>query len=143
MSLLDIFVKDIVSQAKRVVIGVPSGGPGDKATGLHYSIDWYLKESVNNKRSEKHQVVAKIAAEVLAKPELHDFIGTLVEKVATEVVAEGYTKAGLEAEDKAQDENDAKIVTTGKTTKVSVKKPTPRKRATTTKPKKVAAKSSK
>lgn len=142
MSLMDIFVKDITSQAKRVVIGYPSTGPNDKATGLYYSIGYYLKESVNNKRSEKHKVVAKIAAEVLAKPELHEFIGTLVEKVAQEVVAEGYTKSGLETEDIDQAKNDAKIVTTGKTTKVTVKKSTAKK-ATTTKPKKVAAKSAK
>jgi hypothetical protein len=145
MSLLDSFVRDIASQAKRVVIGFPSDGTNGKATGLHYSIDWYLKESVNNSRSEKHKVVAKIAAEVLANPELHEFIGTLVEKAATEMVKDGYAKSGLKDEDNEQAKNDVKIVVP-KTTKVAVKKPTTKKapaKSTTTKAKPTARKTRK
>jgi hypothetical protein len=125
MSLIDIFKRDLISQAKRVIIGFPSDGSNGKATGITYTREYYEKESVNRSRSEKHRVVAQIAAKVFASDEMAEFIGKLVEQYADEVVGDSYEKSGLKEEDEQQAKNDVKVVVPKPAArKAAVKKPT-------------------
>lgn len=121
MSVLDMFHRKIVSNAERVVIGFPSGD-NMKATGLHYSAEYYAKESVNTSKSDMHKLVAKIANKVLTSDELHEKVRELIDKFAAEELALGYEKSGLEAEDKEQDKNGEKIVAAKPVKKSAAKK---------------------
>lgn len=96
---LDVFREKVIFQCVKLIIGFPSSD-NSKAIGLHYSAEYYQRESFNTSREKFHRLCARVGYEVLSSEKLHKFLKeTLIPEIVDKIIEEDEK---LEAEEKAE-----------------------------------------
>ena len=112
VSLIDKVKADIVRQANRVLIGFPSDPNRKmKATGLHFSSEYYYREAANIHRSEMHRLVAQACSQVLTDKEVHELMAARLSEIVNEMAEKNGLKVmdEIRNEEAEQAKNDEKV----------------------------------
>lgn len=135
----DMMRRQLSTRLYALVIGHPSGGPGDKATGINYSQEYFERQSKSPSKTDFHRLSAGAAFEVLKSEKVQSAIDEAIKEVVETIIERAKAGEPLLVEEEAKqdalekkvdaDKVKAKRQVKASTTKTTTKK-APAKKAT-------------